>query len=216
METGRQCLLAILDSKLQERDPKIELSSKTPEFQPNEILRSLLYLPKNFLCDEGYLFETIFNRSPAIVISEALQLLLSKCHEKDASSLGEDQINLAIKQLRLDFLCQSDEKLVLSSEIDKNLHSDITLSHSQINQDENKQVSNNNLPKHFTNDPTSQDELFRIQILIELIRLHIISKTKGEKGLLNSLSEDYDDLDEESEINDWLQTNGKLLLNYLL
>mmetsp|Transcript_19496 Transcript_19496/g.33093 ORF Transcript_19496/g.33093 Transcript_19496/m.33093 type:complete len:234 (+) Transcript_19496:1-702(+) len=122
VETGRQCMLAILDSRHVEqedfrdstssrRDNTIPASGNTvgqsqPQqaFQPVELIRSAIHLPEDFLCDSGYLYETIFRRPPTSVVREALQTLVRKAYEKSPAALGVDQINLAIKQLRLDNL----------------------------------------------------------------------------------------------------------------
>ncbi len=101
-------MLAILDNRFSEKDADgssaLKLNNVSTDFQPIELIRTSFHLPENFLCDSGYIYETVFKRPPTSVIREALQMLSSKAFEKNALTLNVNQINIAIKQLRLDNL----------------------------------------------------------------------------------------------------------------
>ena len=67
------------------------------------ILSSSVNLPPNFLCDTGYLFETVFSKPPneALPACSAISLIRGKALERDIVELdGVDQVNLALKQLK--------------------------------------------------------------------------------------------------------------------
>lgn len=61
-------------------------------------------LPRTF-CDHGLAYEEVFSQAPSKVIKEAVQVLVAKAEESSSSSLGLQQINLALKQIKLDALC---------------------------------------------------------------------------------------------------------------
>lgn len=165
-ETGRQCMTAILHNRKKVKGVKTDSG-----FQPVELIREMIDLPENFLCDSGYLFETVFKRPPTSVVREALQLLVEKAREKSTTSLGEDQINIAIKQLRLENL---------------GLKSFYTEDNDENEKEENNPADENKSPEKRAGTeeikPTSDDESFRLQIMIELIRMHILSSNKKQCG----------------------------------
>jgi hypothetical protein len=102
-------MLGILDTRFNGRDVDVvpstlKMDSLSTDTLPTELIRTSLHLPENFLCDSGFIYETVFKRPPTSVIREALQMLSSKAFEKNALALNVNQINLAIKQLRLDHL----------------------------------------------------------------------------------------------------------------
>ena len=111
-ESGRHCLLALLESRAvasaEGHDPTSSSASskKTSSSRPMEMtmLSSTISLPDDFLCDSGYLFDKVFSRPPQSVVREALQLLAAKAMEKTSATLKVDQINLALKQLRVEKL----------------------------------------------------------------------------------------------------------------
>jgi hypothetical protein len=109
-ESGRHCMLALLDNRAAvESDSVKNQSGKgvavgAPQQRPLEMamLSATISLPDEFLCDSGYLYDSIFSRAPGAVVREAMQLLAAKAFEKTSSSLRVDQINLALKQLRVE------------------------------------------------------------------------------------------------------------------
>ena len=96
-------MLAILDERFNEKDLENSVKSSST-FQPIELIKTSMNLPQDFLCDSGFVYESIFKKPPTSVIREALQMLSSKAYEKNAQSLNTHQINIAIKQMRLDHL----------------------------------------------------------------------------------------------------------------
>lgn len=171
IETGRQCLLALMDYRLslhEFEESNNKSASKDDEFKPLELIRSMIHLPNAFLCDSGYIFSTIFQRPPTTVVREALQMVLQKAFEKSPSSLGVEQINLAIKQLRIDNL-QIDMKSVNEMAPFGVIAIDNTT-------DDDPSSSTSAPPA--TTLGSAEEEFFRLQIMIELIRMHIVSTNK--------------------------------------
>ncbi len=164
VETGRQCMLAILDSRLlqnHDNDSRDQQTVNKEDFKPVELIRSLMNLPEDFLCDGGYIYETVFQRAPAGVVREALQMLVQTAFEKSPSQLGIEQINLAIKQLRLNNLGG--------------------IAGSAVNTEDNEGAENSNTDETKKAQQlrgTASEETFRLQIMIELIRIHIVNMNK--------------------------------------
>lgn len=161
-------MLAILDCRyLQNNDADLRDTQTVnkEDFKPVELIRSLMNLPEDFLCDGGYIYETVFQRVPAGVVREALQMLVQTAFEKSPSQLGIEQINLAIKQLRLNNLGE-----IAGSTVDAD--------------NEENEVSLDDDAKPSPVRGSATEETFRLQIMIELIRIHIVSinkkRTSGE------------------------------------
>ena len=169
-------------------------SSKDDEFKPLELIRSMIHLPNEFLCDSGYIYSTIFQRPPTTVVREALQMVVQKAYEKSPSSLGVEQINLAIKQLRIDNL-QIDMKSVNEMDsfgviaIDDTTDDDPSSSSS---------ASATPPPPPTAALGSAEEEFFRLQIMIELIRMHIVSTNKrnDERAAQLAAVDHDDDLDD--------------------
>jgi hypothetical protein len=124
--SGRQCLLALIDNFNSgnniKNGNKIKSSSSNTIPLELQLLGSSLCLPDQFLCDRGVLFDTIFSKPPNKIIKETFEILASKALEKHFSSLRADQINLALKQLRIESLNSSCEQ---SSEIKSGTEEDL-------------------------------------------------------------------------------------------
>jgi hypothetical protein len=110
-ESGRHCMLALLENRAAaESDMMKNLNGKViigaPQQRPLEMamLSATISLPDEFLCDSGFLYDSIFSRAPGAVVREAMQLLAAKAFEKTSATLRIDQINLALKQLRVEKL----------------------------------------------------------------------------------------------------------------
>ena len=111
-ESGRHCMLALLENRAAaESDMVKNLNGKgviigAPQQRPLEMamLSATISLPDEFLCDSGFLYDSIFSRAPGAVVREAMQLLAAKAFEKTSATLRIDQINLALKQLRVEKL----------------------------------------------------------------------------------------------------------------
>ena len=138
-------------------------SNKTKEFQPVDLVRSILSLPEQFLCDAGDLYDTVFGRPPVNVIKEAVQLIVDKAYESSSSSLGLQQINLALKQLQLDAVCGTTQ----TQEEPSTTATQETVEEEEFPAPEQAEDEDVGPQK------TGYDSLFRTKIMIELIRIHI-------------------------------------------
>lgn len=167
-------------------------SSKDDEFKPLELIRSMIHLPNEFLCDSGYIYSTIFQRPPTTVVREALQMVVQKAYEKSPSSLGVEQINLAIKQLRIDNL-QIDMKSV--NEMDS---FGVIAIDDTTDDDPSSSSSASATPPPPAALGSAEEEFFRLQIMIELIRMHIVSTNKrnDERAAQLAAVDHDDDLDD--------------------
>jgi hypothetical protein len=112
-QSGRQCMLALLECHMREKVNKeparanssVHLACGAPDrITEFNILSKSINLPDNFLCDAGFISETVFSRPPNTVLKEALQILSKHALEKSSAALNVEQINLALKQMRVDNL----------------------------------------------------------------------------------------------------------------
>jgi hypothetical protein len=110
-ESGRHCMLALLENRAAAESDMMKSSNGkvingAPHQRPLEMamLSATISLPDEFLCDSGFLYDSIFSRAPGAVVREAMQLLAAKAFEKTSATLRIDQINLALKQLRVEKL----------------------------------------------------------------------------------------------------------------
>lgn len=121
-QSGRQCMLALLECDMLQNANKesvrgstsVNLACGAPDRVTEfNILSKSINLPDNFLCDSGFICETIFSKPPNTVLKEALQILSKHALEKSSSALNVEQINIALKQMRMDNL-----KVHTDSEVD--------------------------------------------------------------------------------------------------
>eukprot|EP01034_Spumella_vulgaris_P032936 gene32936-40655_t len=149
---------------------------------PTELIRTSIHLPENFLCDSGFIYETVFKRPPTSVIREALQMLSSKAFEKNALTLNVNQINIAIKQLRLDHLGGGVSDVTADSDDEgegEQVESKTAEEGDAVQKTETvPKATNINL--HVSGNPN--ENVFRLQIMIELIRMHIIKNNNKLKA----------------------------------
>ena len=112
-QSGRQCMLALLECQLREKanktnkgsDKSSHITCGAPErITEFNILSKSINLPDNFLCDSGFMCESVFSKPPNKVLKEALQLLSTYAMEKSSAALSVEQINLSLKQMRVDNL----------------------------------------------------------------------------------------------------------------
>ena len=222
LESGRHCMLALLENRsAQENESHRSQSGKgvvgAPQQRPLEMamLSATISLPDEFLCDSGFLYESIFSRAPGAVVREAMQLLAVKALEKTSSSLRVDQINLALKQLRVEKMTAnvSSAHQTSGKEKDdgkKNIRNKVEEEGDPMQSEKNKEnvnynsnaspptvdysgiskcpsVSSEELPPPPPLAAIVPDivlaidrdlELFRLQIVTELIKMHI---TGGRK-----------------------------------
>lgn len=160
--SGRQCMVALLETRHLGTNSVVSdkvgvnpltfgVISRPPEFS---MLGTSLSLPDEFLCDSGYLYEKIFSKPPSAVVKEALRILTTKAMETNISALRVDQINLALKQLKIENLCAVNSASGDSSE--PNTDSITDADQTALNQQ---------------NIASS----YHLSILIELIRMQIMN-----------------------------------------
>lgn len=187
-------MLAILDSRLThnvELERQLIQTTNKDDFKPVELIRSLMHLPEDFLCDGGYIYETVFQRPPTGVVREALQMLVQTAFEKSPSQLGIEQINLAIKQLRLNNLGG-----VAGSEVD------IGCSETEADDDTPVPTETTEQKYNPARRGSAGEETFRLQIMIELIRIHIVSLNKKRLAAESSLDGSYCDSGDQEKSTD--------------
>jgi hypothetical protein len=170
IDSGRHCFLAILehrtvDSDLTDLKMPItkDMLGRNHEFS---ILSQSISLPNEFLCDSGYLFERVFNKSPSSVVKEGLQLLAAVAMEKSSSALNVEQINLGMKQMKVNNLGKTN-----NTDKDKD---EIYSNDENVNTIQKNKVAESH-----------DAETYRLQILIELIRMHIVSKIHNDSNSSN-------------------------------
>lgn len=180
-ESGRMCLLALLDHRRALQ--AISGSDATEEKQgvgegaaggggvEFALLSSSINLPEEFLCNSSYLYQRVFSKPPVAVIREALELLKEKAHEQSIESLDVDQINMALKQIRVDNLAQA------------------AVAWEKADNEESKDADQENRGRGNSEEATPlthtarvksrlrrvRDEELRLQIIVELIRQHILA-----------------------------------------
>lgn len=115
-QSGRQCMLALLECHMKEISEKKEKSTSATNKAAHmscgapgqvaefNILSKSIDLPENFLCDSGFMCEAVFSKPPNTVLKEALQILSQYAMEKSSTALTVEQINLSLKQMRIDKL----------------------------------------------------------------------------------------------------------------
>ena len=179
-ESGRMCLLALLDHRramqavsgsdaTEEKHGVGEGASGGVEFA---LLSSSINLPEEFLCNSSYLYQRVFSKPPVAVIREALELLKEKAHEQSIESLDVDQINMALKQIRVDNLAQA---AVAWEKADNE-----EISEDADQENRGRGNSEEATPLTHTARVKSRlrrvrDEELRLQIIVELIRQHILA-----------------------------------------
>jgi hypothetical protein len=172
-ESGRHCMLALLEYRRIQRhlnasdsaaeEANIGAGSKL-DVTINLIGRSI-NLPSDLFQDSNVLFEKIFCKTPNAVLRETLTSIAAVALEKATKALSADQVNLALKQLRVESLGAG-------------------ASTSESGRDENDEVENNDQSDkdesvllrsaaEFEKKKTYALEAYRLQILTELIRIYI-------------------------------------------
>lgn len=131
--------------------------------KPLEILSSSINFPLNcYSIASNHIYHNLFSKLPKIILKDIFIILREKSNEKKIDCLNVEQINLAIKQMKID---SNERKLYQNNQNDKeNL---IKLINSQKTQ-ENDEV----LDRFHENN---EEEALKIQIIVELLRFHIKS-----------------------------------------
>jgi hypothetical protein len=198
-QSGRHCMVALLEARNRERatveDQSLKVFTTGSHPRPSEfkMLSSTLCLPDDFLCDSGYLYEKIFSRPPGSVVREALEQLSTKAMEKNVGSIRVDQLNLALKQLRIDNLGFKSQKTVRGEHEEADNDSCDSLEDDSFIEGEDNTRENKERPRSSSSGVTdtesgSEDEIplelssFRTSIMIELIRMHIRANSAAAMG----------------------------------
>lgn len=187
IESGRACMLAIIDNRQQlaadSNDNVMDHATSLDEISSNlqlSLLTASVSLPDDFLCNNNYIYQQIFSKPPATVIREALELLKEKAHEQSIENLDCEQINMAIKQIRIINLT----KATSVPSMDNSQDYENQKNSANSSRFHNKDVSHT--AKVSANLRHVKDEELRLQIIIELIHLHIASTNPDDDGDFNS------------------------------
>mmetsp|Transcript_4090 Transcript_4090/g.6339 ORF Transcript_4090/g.6339 Transcript_4090/m.6339 type:complete len:913 (+) Transcript_4090:60-2798(+) len=181
-QSGRQCLLALLECHQSQNCKKSEKPKEVADhlvcgapkrYMQFDILSKSINLPEHFLCDSGFMCEHVFSKSPSAVLKEAMQLLSKYAMEKTSSALTLDQINLALKQIRVD-----------------NLHADRSIKKNSVS--ESHAVGDENTENNSQTDVERsrgeggkyyKAEMYRLRIMIELLRIHIVRTSRTDETI---------------------------------
>lgn len=236
--SGRQAMLAILESKRIEEDSKggssdsstaiAALGTVVKRAEEFALLSKSINLPEEFLCDSGLLYELVFSRPPSAVLREGLQMLATVALEKCSSALNVEQINLALKQMKIRSLQSQKNVSGNDSKNRPDEETDKSENESEMNtkNDDNSGDNDNDNDNKGAGATTTTDnntilnssavskkqqslqaaETFRLQILTELIRMHIIS-------LHESKSKSISDQVESIESNVTYESDSSLIIN---
>lgn len=235
-ESGRQCMLALLDimqsdqsssssSSIAESSEDLSefttLKDPNGEFQALDCIRSLLNLPIQFLSDSGILYEFFFSRPPSVVVSEIVSLILEKASENSSKEIGIIQINLALKQMKIDAMCLPSNILLKSK-----------------NEEEKKREENDNEEKEEDNEENQEekdkmlainsghDGIFIVKLIIQLLHIYLeenntIKKKKMKENLKKKSKYSFlkDDIASSSSnvqyfTTPWLNSDGLEIHNY--
>ncbi len=135
-----------------------------------------LHLPEQFFCDSGIFYDSIFQHPPLALIRYAMQLIVKKTVvETSLQTLDLSQINIAIKQLKIDAFCGVNQ-------IDR-LTEEFQIS-SPAGEKEEKENSKS-LPV------SSMENILITSTLIELIRIYILSSIQKKTLILTLQKYNY-------------------------
>jgi hypothetical protein len=195
--SGRQCLTAILDhrSMVGKGDKRSDgnvgglacssnKSKSTSLHNPIELLGLIVNFPYHILNTSQYLYEVAFSKPPLQVTNEAFLALKSNAMEKNTSAMNTEQINLSLKQYKVENLTK--KSLHIYEKVGAGAMP-TSPSSSSTSVDENIESTNGTKGRQLNKDHDDiaayiQEEI-RVQVTIELVRLHIIeSLTKSKEG----------------------------------
>jgi hypothetical protein len=150
------------------------------------ILSSSVNLPFNFMCDSGYLYDSVFCKPPIEVLRYAIVHIRKKALDGDIVDLDADQINLALKQLKVHFVV--DDWSVSGD----NVKQDSTAENENDDDDDaeggDDAIINGGNDKGSSNtDKSSKKHLvgekeLHFQVLLELVRLHVREANDATRG----------------------------------
>jgi hypothetical protein len=208
LESGRHCLFALMEFRRIQSHTKTvaEADAQTSDGHGNssgkdssaafDMIRRSINLPGNVFSESGALQETLFWRSPNVVLKETLKTLASVAMEKGAMSLNAEQLNLAMKQLRVRTIGgSSDSGSGSGSGSGKQAADQKADPDAEAPTDENVENEknvNDVAPDVRKGKKTHKNSLegYRLQILLELIRVYVkqssaaaVAAARAEAGL---------------------------------
>ena len=213
VESGRACMLAMLDAS---HAAEQERSDAPPESAPPAalaaagspagpslelaLLSASVNLPADFLCT-GFLYEHVFSKPPVSVVREALHLLLETAQESEVEALDCHQINLAIKQVRIDNLARAAAE---GGDEDGDGEADAEAAGLDANKEnrnrgsmDDKDDKDAKAERHRQQSLLSQarlrrarDEETRLQIMVELIHLHAQAQQRAQDAAPSDCNDD--------------------------
>jgi hypothetical protein len=158
-DSGRQCMLGILEyRRIQAHIKGDDASSHADRGTapvPFHLMGVSINLPQQLFHDSGRLYTSLFSKAPNTVLKEALGLIARIALEKGSHTLRTEQLNLALKQLRIEALRSSATHTDPADENDSRASS-----------------KSNSLPRLGQIGPGDLEAL-RLQIITELIRIHL-------------------------------------------
>ena len=196
-ESGRSCMLAIFGNMQRDGDT----TSKEEEWKPMadrppielSLLSSTINLPDNFLCNSGFIYDRIFSRSPIEVLRESLQLVRSKTLDQSLEALDVDQINLALKQIRIDNLA---ENAAAASSYSSSFVSEESENTGNNKNKENENSQQSSRPTKRQRQRQSREEAFRLQVMIELIQIHVSGGSEKLGGDVSTVDLEVAEIEE--------------------
>ena len=174
LESGRACMLAVLDHRLRRAandGENVNAGTAGKSDIELSLLCASVNLPDDFLSDSGYLFTRIFSKAPVQVIREALEMLKDKAQEQSIDELDCDQINMAIKQIRIDIFAKAVADGSAAADAADGQQENLPNSSASVADTAAKAKAKQQLVR---------DEELRLQVLVELIRLHIAATNPAE------------------------------------
>jgi curved DNA-binding protein CbpA len=147
------------ESKKRAEEASSQQLQETNVFQPINILRLSLQLPEQFFCDSGFLYENLFQYPPLFVVKQLMNYVLKHTNESHLHTLNLSQINIVLKQMKIDSYCDIHYPSLIFPE--------------------------NESPSEFYKATHSLENVLFIRILIELLRIHILTSIQKKTLLLH-------------------------------
>lgn len=197
-DSGRQCMLGILEYRRVRAHIKGEDASGGNVSHgaagcapvPFHLMGTSINLPHQLFQDSGRLYNGLFSKAPNTVLKESLQSIAKVALEKGSHTLRTEQLNLALKQLRIEALRTADAPD----------------SAAPADENDSRKASNVSASTLKPNHAGSGDlETLRLQIVTELIRIHLhdIAVAVGDVNKNSNVAEE--DAAEEAVVTDPLE-----------
>jgi hypothetical protein len=173
----------------------IKNESNESEFQPLDILRLSLNLPEQFLCDSGFLYSYLFSQPPLSLIRRIMEeIILTKTNETSSRTLNLSQINIAIKQMKIDAFCGINYlSKLFPATTSSSSESSLTCPPSPPNSPSSSSLDKKEEEEteSVAADCNSLENILFTNICIELLRIHILSSIQKKTLLLTLQQYNY-------------------------